>query len=167
MVIMHSDLIISHFQVLREASDHQHVQSALGEYLTQRGYAELMITMYKSLKQASDNSMSDIESKQQAGSNLISMMSAYAQFTAASKHMCAQLGMDDTLPYLTAELQTTVFPVEELPKSCQREIMLKLEILYHCIRQCSDLRALYRKHNAIECLTKFLSSPEVNISILF
>ena len=122
--------------------------------------------MYKSLKQASDDKKSDSATREQAATNLFTMMTAFAQFTAESSHLCTELQSGDTLLFLISKLKETTSPVEHVDKNGLREITLILEILYHCIRFSGELRMMYRKHDLVPLLTSFLNTSEVRNCVL-
>ncbi len=156
--------ILFSFQTIRDASKHQSLQLTLGDHLTQSGYVTLLVNMYKSLKNVgTDKAKTSSKAIEQASANITTILTTLGQFTAESVQMCNALRNEDILPFFIDELRKMSQPFDELEEKAQREISLILEILYQCIRHCSELRTLYRKHDVVPLLTKSLNTEEVNL----
>ncbi|XP_072032823.1 uncharacterized protein [Amphiura filiformis] len=147
-------------KTIREASNHQHLQLALGDHLTESGYASLLVNIYKSLKEIGKT---DTKAAEQAASSIITILTSLSQFTAESVQLCTALQNEGTLSFFIDQLHIISLPFDELDQNSKCEVPLILEILYHCIRHCGELRTLYRKHDVVPLLSKFLNTEEVMV----
>ena len=114
--------------------------------------------VWKQLKDASDASKGD--EHQTFFLTILRMMKAFfANFTDASPQLCQQLGQYEAFKLLFEEFSTYYQVVEELEDEMKKDqFNTSLVILHNCIRQWNDNKALYRKADAVELLTKYVRS---------